>query len=520
MENLEAIFVGVWNEKWSKVSPPKQVTAGGTLRRINVGALLGKTMPPDAAEGAKLVKGIFDDLDTTLGERAVYWSPAPGLIDLYYPKLLPDAADLSLSVVVAAIGRRIHDEISSTAQARTETAPPSERRVSFEEFQKICLKAKASFDQIQMIDISEIMLGKSDAQFHLSKRAWQLVDRILDDYMVRGGYSAHHGRNQILLFFPGRSVGFAKLKRKAIINAIELHATVFKERGEGGADTGADGRTDEGGGKSREHRDPDGMDPKEIAQLNEAIAALAAKYERMSVTAADLAMPPDVQPRLGPIWRANSRSLVGYMVDAERTGPAQLVVEGELDLPLLAYAMEKLIGQLEENSPYLTMVALHWKSLERTPTRVKILEYLATAPEEMRRFIIPILTGIPSDLLPSRVDERVRELRQLHRAVGCRVDLGRRDFSQLKGLGFHSIGVSLPVPEMSETEVIAAMDPLLDAIGPLKAKSFIGGLNSRSLMIAALASGFDYLSGQVITTNEAVGGIQEFSVRDIYAPQV
>jgi hypothetical protein len=164
------------------------------------------------------------------------------------------------------------------------------------------------------------------------------------------------------------------------------------------------------------------------------------------------------------------------------------------------------------------MVPLSWKSLARTPSRLKILEHLATAPEEIRRFLIPILTGIPSDLLPSRIDERVRELRQLHRAVGCCVDIRRRDLRQLKGLGFHSVGVALPATDMSETEVVGAMDGFLDAIAPLKVKSFASGLTSRSLVIAALASGFDYLSGRAIAASDGIGGIREFSVRDIYAP--
>ncbi len=99
--------------------------------------------------------------------------------------------------------------------------------MSWEDFQRIVRRAKAKPEQIQTIDISELILGKADPAAHLSKRAWRLVDEVVDGFLGASGYCARQTGNQVLLFFPSLSLSLARLKRKSIMAEIEAAAGVI-----------------------------------------------------------------------------------------------------------------------------------------------------------------------------------------------------------------------------------------------------------------------------------------------------
>ncbi len=117
MADDEVVFVRVWAEKWSKIAVPQQFSSPGAVRRLNVGSLLGKTIPTNAEAGGKLIDGIFADLRSVLSDGTAFWSSSPGMISIFYPKMLSQAADLTHSVICSTIERRIRDEIVVPARA-------------------------------------------------------------------------------------------------------------------------------------------------------------------------------------------------------------------------------------------------------------------------------------------------------------------------------------------------------------------------------------------------------------------
>lgn len=523
MADDEAIFVDVWTERFARVAVPHQLVAAGAVRRLDVGGLMGKSMPKTTKEGQQLIDGIVADIGSVLGGDATYWSPAPGLIDIFYAKLLPTAADLKHSVVRKAAERRIRTTIGNgEAGKETRVSTPAavqERRVPWEKFRAICRKAQAKPEHVQTIDVSEMIFGVSEPNARVPRRAWLIVEDIVDDFLQSGGYCTRYPGNLLLFVFPGLSISLAQMKRKAIAGEIERAVAGLARRGEPGEGAGDEGRSVDASAPRAEATD---QSPEEVARLNMAFAAMASAMRSSAISEDDLAVPQGVSIGTTPVWRAGNQTLVGHVIRALPTDPAMErdladdLFAATLDLPVLAHAQDHLLRRVDLQNPHLVVAPVSWHTLERPAARTKYLELAARLPEEMRRYLVVSLRDIPDDLMASRIDERVFELRRLCRTLMCRAKVERRDFEQFHGLQFHAIGVVLAGGDGEERDIMAAMDGFLDAISPLATKSFADGLNSKSLVIAALAAGFDYLSGSAIVDRAAAVGVRSFSIPDLY----
>ena len=517
MADDEAIFVGVWAEKWSKVVAPQQFATQGSVRRLNVGALLGRTMPAGAEAGGKLIEGIFVDLHAVLKDGATFWSSGPGMISVFYPKMLSQAADLTHSVLASTIERRVREMVLVPARAnaagaatQAQTAASTERRVSWEDFQRVVRRAKARPEQIQTIDVSELILGKSDPAAHLSKRAWRMVDGVVEGFLGAGGYYARQTGNQILLFFPGLSVSLARMKRNAI--AADIEAATGAIPAAEATSAGDDEPESDQPAKAR-HKQEEGESAEEIARLNQAFAALG----DASATIAPVETPAGVIFNRVPVWRAGNQTLVGYNLSALNGGGAGHIAVDLIDLSCLVRAQTDCEDGVAAQSPYLVIAKLHWYTLERPGTRTRYLEVASKLSEAARRYLVLSLCDVPEDLLTARIEDRLRELRPYCRTFSFRTDLDRRDFDQLKGLDLHAIGAELDTGSATEAEQMLAMNGFMNAAVPLKTRALLDGLSTKSMVVAAIAAGFDYLSGTAITDGpDTAHGVRAFSIADLY----
>jgi hypothetical protein len=435
------------------------------------------------------------------------------MISIFYPKMLSQAADLAHSVICSTIERRIRDTIVVPARATAATqtqAAPTERRVSWEDFQRIARRAKAKPEQIQTIDISELILGKADPAAHLSKRAWKLVDEIVDEFLGASGYCARQSGNQILLFFPGHSVSLSQLKRKAII--AEITASTGAMVG-GGEEFTADDEEGDGTPAARRKIPEDGESQEEIAQLNKAFAALGGAT---ATDSKETEYTTGVMFSTVPVWRAANHLLVGNNVLVQ-SEVGQMAVD-RLDMCCLARAQADAQDSAAAQSPYLVITQLHWYTLERVATRTRYLELATRLPEEARRYLVFAIHDVPEDLLPARIDDRMRELRPFGRTMSFHGDLDRRDFEQIKGLDFHAVGTTLERNTKPERDQILAINGFIAALTPSPSKTFLHGLHTKSMVIAAIAAGYDYLSGTaIVDAKDGVQGVRAFSISDLYA---
>ncbi len=540
-----------WAENWVKSAPtrPKTVSAAIVLR-VDIAGMIGAALPETDWAVERLVGAVLMGLDEVLAGGALYWSPAPGIVDIHYGKLPKKSAELKHAVVVATMQRCLRELPPGTsdqpaADQKKAAAPRPDKlpsRVDWETFRAICAKARARPEHIHVVDIGEVLFGAPTPNQRLPRRVWNAVDAAIDEFLSDGGYCTRYPGNRLCLFFPGMSRPLGEMKSKAIANAIEHAISQLVRDGDEAEDEQDADQAD----AEIEKPEPEGktqpaakaapkrkltkeeLEEEELRQrATQAVAAMAAKVTFIRVETADLEMPEGFALRFSPLWRAINRNLVGQVAEPTvetQAGPSRYLPEleeseqrAELDLPVLAASVERIKELIATQSPYLVNVPVGWQMLERKTPRTKYQQFLAGLPKDVRRFLVLALVGAPDEILPARIDDRVRELRPYCRAVTCGVGLGCRSFEHFRTPSVHAVGIDLGREPEDERYIIRAMDKFMDAAQPLQLRTYVYGVPTTSLLIAALASGFDYLSGSAIVDSEdRPRGIREFTIPDIF----
>ena len=138
-------------------------------------------------------------------------------------------------------------------------------------------------------------------------------------------------------------------------------------------------------------------------------------------------------------------------------------------------------------------------------------------PEAARRLLVLQLIGVPEDLFSARIEERIRQLLPFCRSIVCQVRLGCEDLLQLKGLPLHAVGVDVGEGLPVDSDLMADMEKFISAAAPLGRRTFVHGVTKKSLVVAAIGAGFDYIAGQAIPEPDGdQPGVSQFSVADLY----
>ncbi len=532
-ERTSKEFDALWTDHWLKSAPAQPATVpAGTILRVDLVMMVGEGLPETEWGVERLVASVLLGLDEVLAGGALYWSPAPGVIDIHYGKLPRKAAELKHAVVISTVERCVRElPAQEPEKAEEKKDRPAGRaddlptRVDWATFRALCAKSRARPDQIHVIDLGEVLFGAPTPAQRLPRRVWNLVDNIVDEFLATGGYCTHYPGNRLCLLFPGLTRELGEMKRKAIANEIERSISQLVREGE--EEGGAVPITAQSATRRQPAREEEETDPAVRHRSNQALAAMASAFHIVKLEPADTELPKGYGLRFAPLWRAANRNLVGQVAEPTVETPggvARFLPELEeteepvtLDLPVLARATERIRELVAAQSAYLVNVPVHWFSLERKNVRNKYLQFCSSIPPEVRRFLVLALIGTPDDLLPARVDDRVRQLRPYCRAVTCGVGLGNRAFDHFKTPNVHAVGVDLGREPQDERYLIKAMDKYMDAVQPLRLRTYVYGVTTTSLLIAALASGFDYLSGSaIVDKDDTPHGVREFTIPDIY----
>lgn len=242
------------------------------------------------------------------------------------------------------------------------------------------------------------------------------------------------------------------------------------------------------------------------ASLGQAAATMAEAMAAVRLDESELLVPEGFDLALRGTWRAAARTLVGHVIEPLRQEggvwvrhfPALPDRPEPLDLPVLARAASRLLELLRDANPLLVIAPVHWATLDRISLFTKYVEICAKFPEPARRLLVLELAGVPEDMLPGRVDQKVQQLRPYCRAVICRARLERRDFKQLRDIPMHAVGIDMGAESLSEEALRATMGGFMAAVEPLHVRTHIQGLSGRIPLLAAAAAGFDYLAGQAL----------------------
>ncbi|HEY1720013.1 MAG TPA: hypothetical protein VGG27_02120 [Magnetospirillaceae bacterium] len=228
--------------------------------------------------------------------------------------------------------------------------------------------------------------------------------------------------------------------------------------------------------------------------------------------------------RTVPSWLAKKRVVGGFVVEpivgvgesAQRYFPSAERNEG-FDLPVLSYAAGRAEALIRAKKLMLVFVPVYWACLDQARTRARYLQFLSTLSESARRLFVFELAGIPEDLMVTRIEERISQLRPYCRSIVCRTRIARRDFSVFGKLQVHAVGIDLGELPTFERGIIPAFDTFMDAVAPTKRNTYVHGLTSKSLLVAVQAAGVDFVAGTIIPqSDDAPQDIRGFEIADLY----
>ncbi len=236
----------------------------------------------------------------------------------------------------------------------------------------------------------------------------------------------------------------------------------------------------------------------------------------------DLLFSPGFSVRTVPSWLAKKKVVGGFVIEpiegggpnAARHFPNEGSVDG-FDLPVLHYAAQRAGALVATQKPMLVFVPIYWNYLDQARLRTPYLSYLSTISEASRRLLVFELAGIPEDLMPTRIEDRIRQLRPYCRSIVCRTRIARRDLSVFGKLPIHAIGIDLGELPPYERGIIPALDDFLDQAEKTQRHTYIHGLTSKSMLIAVQSAGVDFVAGSIIPEAES-SAIHPFEIADLY----
>ncbi len=415
----------------------------------------------------------------------------------------------------------------------TEANPGGGRqiRVDLQTFQWLGMKTKAKQSQVHLVDVSEAVYGASAPFDKLPRRIWEMVDEVIDEYLAADGYCTRTDGNRLWLLLPKLAPGLGKMKAKLIADEIRRQALKLLPPPEEPPQAAAQVQKP----AKKKAAAPVALDPKQAKeqeelrkQSNLVIEGMTARLTAIKLTPADLEMPPGYSVHFVPAWNIDNNMVIGYSAEPSKDigdgdngirAPVSHEEQEKLDLPIFAAAIN-LMNQIVEAEKQLTVtVPVQWITLDSLTSRTKFLELAREIRDEGRKLMILSVEAIPEDLLPGRIEDRLREFSRFFRLFSLSLRLGRRDFSQLKGLSLVKMySVDLGKEIWDEKMHLVELNRLIDAITPFRKPLRVSNVSTRSQLVAALSAGARRISGSVIP-NDGKFEIRHLTLTDLYVGQ-
>jgi hypothetical protein len=221
-----------------------------------------------------------------------------------------------------------------------------------------------------------------------------------------------------------------------------------------------------------------------------------------------------------PIWDARSGIIPIYRPELARvlvhTDEAKVIAD---DIVLCGTIATALTQCLLQSRCLLFVLPVHFVTLASVVGRHRYTEELARLIKpEMKKFLLICLTDVPDGVPSSRMVELTGALRSHCRGLSARLPLETTDFSALKGSRFFAVGADLSGRTDTERRLFALIEQFRRAADRAAfCNFFLDGIRTMSMVAAAIAEGFCYLSGDVVgkPMNRVIGA-RNFTLDDIY----
>lgn len=216
------------------------------------------------------------------------------------------------------------------------------------------------------------------------------------------------------------------------------------------------------------------------------------------------------------IWQPEKGVISAYLCSPSATG-AEFEHAYVRDWACLQRVTTDLKTCVNAGRRILTILPVHFDNIGRTASRHEFIQALSGLPFELKRLIVVEIDGIPDGVPPARLMLLVAAMRAHCRSVLLKFGLEAVAVENLSGCGALAAGVDLRHYTGSEAEAFQRLQRFEAAARKSKLRVYATGLDTRSLLAAALALQFRYLEGEAIALPlKELSGVKAFSLLDVY----
>jgi hypothetical protein len=130
-----------------------------------------------------------------------------------------------------------------------------------------------------------------------------------------------------------------------------------------------------------------------------------------------------------------------------------------------------------------------------------LLDQLQLVPDGVRALLIPEVTDAYFGSWPA-LAPKISVIRRVCRALCVRLSLDHKDFSAVASAGASLVSGHLADHDWPERQALAAMNEFAELAGKASLKTVVDGLDTSSLVIAAVSAGVNLLCGGAIGNGE------------------
>lgn len=216
-----------------------------------------------------------------------------------------------------------------------------------------------------------------------------------------------------------------------------------------------------------------------------------------------------------PMWDVRRNAVTTFVAVPARPSTSGDLMIGETQLPSLAnvallrrldFIMQRRVitdlrSVVTAKHRQLMCLPVHFETLASVASRNQYLDLCVRGiPEAGKLLIVFELAGVPSGAPPSRLLDLATMLRRFSRGVLLRTNAVHPTFrppteTGVAAIGYEALGSTIPeVRQMQEMERFAV------AAKRAGLTTYIHGLRTLSLTTAAIAAGFDFVDGNVVTS--------------------
>jgi hypothetical protein len=238
-----------------------------------------------------------------------------------------------------------------------------------------------------------------------------------------------------------------------------------------------------------------------------------------------------------PMWDVKRNAVTTFVCAPALPGPAGRLLVGEaeiprLDQPAVALRLDQLvqkrvIGDLrklvEAGQQQLLCLPVHFETLAVNQRRMAYIERCQRGiPPLGIKLLVFELTGVPDGIPQNRLFELATSLKRFSRGVLLRTTLAQPWFRPPAETGISAMGIEHHAGSaVPEAKLIGDMERFATGAKKAGLATYVHGLRTISLTTAAIAAGFDFVDGDIVTSVvEQPRGAYAYQMQDLYTARL